>query len=212
MFRRDLPLYRVILIVWISFCLMLWFHTHVLGVQVAWHWPGLWWFFAGMIYTHFFEYFYHRIPMHRGIKHLEFLKHHHNQHHQMFFGVNFRRTELSKPDNLISHPLVFPSLFVVNYFTALPVMPLSLMPFFFAGVCFYYGNVFEFCHWYTHLKDNWFDNILEQIPVIDKIRYRQIFHHRIHHQTPLTRFNFNPPFAGDIILRTMNLKSSRKKK
>jgi hypothetical protein len=33
------------------------------------------------------------------------------------------------------------------------------------------------------------------------LRAYQIEHHRIHHQTPVAAFNFNPPYLGDFLAR-----------
>ena len=159
---------------------------------------------------HFFEYFYHRVPMHRGIKRLEFLRDAHDAHHEMFSGANFQRAEVPDPKRLISHWLVFPSLFLIHYCLSLVFLPNGYIPAFFIGVCFSYA-IFELCHWFTHLKDNWFDYLLLRLPLINILRRRQILHHRIHHMFPVVKFNFTPLYLGDRIFHTMDPKRFIKK-
>lgn len=203
MWKNSLPLFKVMAGVGVSFWVMLEFHVQMFAGGLAWTKLALLWVFAGAFYTHFFEYFHHRVPMHRGIPGFLFLRNAHDIHHKVFSGGRFQQTEVADPQTLISKWWVFPILFVMHYGLSLLVLPRAYIPSFFVGVCFHYA-IFELSHWFTHLKDNWYDKIMLCIPLIGWIRKKQILHHRIHHQFPLVRFNFNPPYLGDRVFRTMD--------
>lgn len=205
MWKNSLPLYKVMAGVGLSFIAMLGFHMQMFGAGLVWTINSLLWIMIGAFYTHFFEYFYHRVPMHHGIRGLLFLRNAHDIHHQVFYGSHFQQTVVRDPQTLISRWWVFPPLFVVHYCLALLILPRAHTPLFFIGVCFHYV-IFELSHWFTHLKDNWYDKIMLSIPLISWIRRKQILHHRIHHQFLLVRFNFTPPYLGDRIFRTMDPK------
>lgn len=46
-------------------------------------------FLVGNVYTHFFEYGYHRVVMHGGIERFAFIREKHLEHHTIFNGDNF---------------------------------------------------------------------------------------------------------------------------
>ena len=48
------------------------------------------WFLLGIMYTHFFEYGYHRVVMHGVIRRFAFIKKKHLEHHTIFNSDNFR--------------------------------------------------------------------------------------------------------------------------
>ena|SRR3989344_5775980 len=199
------PLYKLMAGVFGIYILMLVFHSLVFGWTAVSGWGSIKWFFIGAFYTHCFEYFHHRVPMHRGIKYLEALKDGHTKHHQVFAGKNFKRLFVEDSTTLISRWYVFPILFTAHYALAALILPQWFVPAFFLGVVTNYA-VFELCHWFTHLSDNYFDQVINRIPLLRTVRKQQIEHHRLHHLFPVVRFNFTPPYLGDRIFRTMDPK------
>jgi hypothetical protein len=158
------------------------------------------WFLAGILYTNLFEYWVHRFPMHRGLPLLRHVRSNHIEHHRVFHGENFRTTNPSDLAHISGRFWIFPVLLAIHYVLVTAFLPidaaLALL-----SACFLHYLAFEISHWLTHVEDNAVDRVLSRIPVVASIRAYQIEHHRIHHQTPIAAFNFNPPYLGDTLFR-----------
>ena len=158
------------------------------------------WFLAGILYTNLFEYWVHRFPMHRGLPLLRHVRRNHIEHHRVFHGKNFRTANPADLAHISGRFWIFPVLLAGHYALLTVVVPLdAAMAFLCASFLHYLA--FEITHWLTHLEDNIVDRALFKIPVVASIRAYQIEHHRIHHQTPISAFNFNPPYLGDALVR-----------
>lgn len=155
-------------------------------------------FAAGIVYTNLFEYWVHRFPMHRGLPLLRHVRRNHIEHHRIFYGENFRTRNPEDLAHISGRFWIFPLLLAGHYALATAFLPIeAAMAFLFA--CFLHYLAFELTHWLTHLEDNVVDRALSRIPVLSSIRAYQIEHHRMHHETPILAFNFNPPYLGDAL-------------
>ena len=161
-------------------------------------------FLAGITYTHFFEYAYHRLLMHGGAWGPGFIKKNHLEHHRVFYGDNF--TSRSRDDwQYISSPwYVFPGLLTIHYLALRGFVRTETLLAFFGGVLLHY-LVFECTHWLTHVRDNAVDRWIGGVPALGRLRRYHIRHHRHHHEIPTVDFNFNPPFLGDVVFRTLDV-------
>jgi hypothetical protein len=161
--------------------------------------PAVWLsFLFGLLYTHFFEHWSHRVALHCGVGFLEDVRRNHLEHHRRFHGTNFRTRRAEDLDHIAGRFWVFPILFTLHYVAALVLLPPPEALAFLSGCVLHY-LAFEVSHWATHVADNPIDPALEKIPIVRRIRSRQIEHHRIHHETPVLAFNFNPPYLGDLV-------------
>jgi hypothetical protein len=158
------------------------------------------WFLAGILYTNLFEYWVHRYPMHRGLPLLRHVRRNHIEHHRIFHGGNFRTANPWDLAHISGRFWIFPLLLAGHYLLLTAVAPLDAAIAFLSASYLHY-LVFEISHWLTHIEDNAFDRILSRIPIVAAVRAFQIEHHRAHHQTPITAFNFNPPYLGDALVR-----------
>ena len=77
--------------------------------------PSILWVLAGALYTHFFEYAYHRYAMHVGFRPLLFAKRSHLEHHRTFHGDHFTARRPEDLEHIASLWFVFPGLFAVHY-------------------------------------------------------------------------------------------------
>lgn len=161
-------------------------------------------FFSGLAYAHFFEYGYHRLLMHRGVRGLGFTKKNHLQHHQVFYGENFTSRNREDWQYIASPAFVFPTLLAIHYSVLQGFLSPRTVVAFFAGVLLHYV-VFECTHWLTHVEGNAVDRWITRVPVFGQIRGYHIRHHRYHHEIPTADFNFNPPFLGDVVFRTLHV-------
>jgi hypothetical protein len=158
------------------------------------------WLLAGILYTNLFEYWVHRFPMHRGLPLLRNVRLNHIEHHRVFSGKNFRTKNPEDLAHISGRFWIFPVLFAGHAALLSPLLPAEAeLAFLFA--CFLHYLAFEITHWLTHLEDNAVDRAISRIPFLSAIRAHQIEHHRIHHQTPVVAFNFNPPYLGDALFR-----------
>ena len=176
---------------------------------VDWSDPQKYWtasfmvaFLLGITYTHFFEYAYHRLLMHAGVRWLFFIKKNHLQHHRVFYGENFTSRNREDWQYIASPWFVFPALLTIHYPALRAFLDPSLLLAFFAGVLLHY-LVFEGTHWLTHVEGNTVDRWLAGVPLLGQARAYHIRHHRSHHEIPTRDFNFNPPFLGDIVFGTL---------
>jgi hypothetical protein len=173
------------------------FHFDDLTLPADGVWPI--WFLAGFLYTNLFEYWVHRFPMHRGLPLLRNVRRNHIEHHRIFHGANFRTRNPGDLAHISGRFWLFPLLFAGHYALLTAIAPIgSALAFLTASFLHYLA--FEVSHWLTHLEDNAVDHLLARIPLVASIRAYQIQHHRIHHQTPVVAFNFNPPYLGDVLL------------
>jgi hypothetical protein len=156
-------------------------------------WPS---FLLGLVYTHFFEHWSHRLALHNGHGFLDDVRRNHLEHHRRFHGANFRTRRAEDLAHVAGRYWVFPILFALHYVPALWILSPAEALAFLSG-CLLHYLAFEVSHWATHVADNRLDRTLEKIPIVRGIRARQIEHHRIHHETPVLAFNFNPPYLGD---------------
>lgn len=164
--------------------------------------PVLLSFLLGLFYTQLFEFWAHRIPMHRRVRYLEDVRRNHLEHHAVFHGDNFRTRRPEDLRHIAGRWWVFPVLFGLHYFPAVALLPFDAATAFLCGCVLHYV-AFEVTHWLTHVEDNAVDRILQRVPVLGGIRSFQIEHHRAHHEVPLVAFNFNPPYLGDRLARSM---------
>lgn len=154
------------------------------------------WFLVGVVHTQLFEYWCHRVPMHRGFPFLSNVKWNHLDHHRIFYGANFQSRDLKDLEHIAGRYWVFPLLFLAHYAILAPVLEAAaLIPFFLGSVLHYV--VFEITHWLTHIEGNVIDRAIARVPMLADVRAYQIEHHRIHHEVPELAFNFNPPYLGD---------------
>jgi hypothetical protein len=150
----------------------------------------------GILYAQLFEYWYHAVPMHRGLPLLGDIKRNHLEHHHLFHGANFRTRDPAHSGQIPGRWWAFPILFFTHYGVLTPLLEAeAVVSFLFGAVTHYLA--FEITHWFTHIEDNGFDRFVERIPFLRELRAHQIEHHRIHHETPIVAFNFNPPYLGD---------------
>lgn len=164
------------------------------------------WFLAGILYTNLFEYWVHRFPMHRGLPLLRHVRRNHIEHHRIFHRGNFRTTNPSDLDHISGRFWIFPVLFAGHYVLVTAFLPIGAALAFLSASFLHY-LLFEISHWLTHLEDNAVDRVLSRIPIVASTRAHQIEHHRIHHQTPIAAFNFNPPYLGDALVRRTTARS-----
>jgi len=158
------------------------------------------WFVAGILYTNLFEYWVHRFPMHRGLPLLRHVRRNHVEHHRIFHGGNFRTANPADLEHISGRFWIFPVLLAGHYVLVTALLPIDAA-LAFLSACFLHYLAFEITHWLTHLENNAVDRVISRIPVVASIRAYQIEHHRIHHQTPIAAFNFNPPYLGDALVR-----------
>jgi hypothetical protein len=158
---------------------------------------------AGVFYTHLFEYFYHLQMMHRVIRFGRWRFHdkRHLAHHRLFLGDEFQTRRPEKLADVTTSWYTFPALFLLHSTIFHGLFGPHWAPAFFLGVSMQF-LVYEISHWLTHLEDNAFDRWARGVPLLGKLRQRQIEHHRQHHVTPDVNFNFTPPYAGDRLGRT----------
>jgi hypothetical protein len=171
------------------------------GEPLGSYWRALLAFALGALYFHFFEYGYHRIVMHAGVRFLGFIRRSHLEHHRVFDGPNFCSRREEDRAHIVTHWPVFPVLFFLHYAASTLIVPAGPRLWFFTGVTLSY-LVFEATHWATHVQGNAFDRALGRIPLLSRLRTYQIEHHRRHHEIPEADFNFNPPYLGDLFFRT----------
>lgn len=157
-------------------------------------------FIVGLLYAGFFEYFYHRYIGHTNLFSLASEKH--RQHHREWRTGQARSTDRRRkhlneawyffPAALLAHAII-PKL--VGY----PLPWTTLLAF----TLFY--TQFEFFHWATHITDNWFDSWLANSPKLRFVwvlRAQHIDWHLTHHMVPKSKYNFTPPYPGDVLFRT----------
>ncbi len=164
--------------------------------------------FACWLYWQMFEFCWHRIARHERIEGLVWALKSHMKHHIIFPKEHFQTREEEELKEILGAWYVFPMLFAINYVAHvglwLRFLPTSCTLIFFAGLALQFA-LFEWCHWFTHIEDNFFDKIVAHIPVLCNIRRDQIAMHRAHHETPKakTNFNFTWPYIGDRVAGTL---------
>ncbi len=201
------PIVAVALCSFASYAFVAFLHRHA----IDWFDPGTYWgasflaaFLLGIGYTHFFEYGYHLLLMHAGVRGLGFIKKNHLQHHQVFYGENFTSRNREDWQYIASPWFVFPALLAIHYSILQAFLNARLLLAFFAGVLLHY-LAFECSHWLTHVEGNVIDRLNAKVPVLRNVRDYHIRHHRYHHEIPTVDFNFNPPFLGDVVFRTLKV-------
>lgn len=162
---------------------------------------GSLWLALGMAYTHGFEYAYHRWVMHQGVRFLRGIQRKHLEHHRLFHGDRFATRDPGAFAKIPGQWFLFPAAFLLHYAMLGPLLAPAVVLSFLGGVVLHYV-AFEVTHYFAHVTDNGFDRIVRHLPVLRAIRDLQLSHHRGHHETPDVDFNFNPPFAVDLALRT----------
>ena len=136
------------------------------------------WVSMGIMYTHFYEYGYHRVVMHGGIRRFAFIKKKHLEHHTIFNGDNFTSQKESDLKHIAAQWHLFPAAFLAHYLVIRVFLPSQLLLAFFGGVVLHYV-VFEVGHWFGHAEDNFSDRIISHIPLLNWIRDYQNRHHRL---------------------------------
>lgn len=215
--RRSLPLIHTLTGAWIPWLLLLAVHG-ALGWDIF---PAGWlsvlgYFGAGFLYTQFFEYIYHRFPMHqlRGER-WQYIRDAHTEHHRAFPRSRFfvppagLRTPFLYMNGstqtmaamIVQRWWVYPVLFLLHYVPGILLFPAGTVSVFLLGTVVHY-NMFELAHWFTHVHPNRVDSALRNIPVVGALWAFTVDFHRTHHAQPDTDFNFTPPFLGDLLGRT----------
>ena len=157
------------------------------------------WFIFGYFYTNFFEWWYHNYWLHKWRTPLRVG---HACHHAKLHGENFRTRDKNRLEATTTSWYIFPALFVVHNIIFVAFFGHENTIAFFSGITFHFTICYEIAHWLTHVKNNMIDKLVEKIPILNKLREKQIEHHRIHHAEYQINFNFSPPYAGDIIFKT----------
>ena len=201
------PIVAVVLCSFASYAVLAFIHRNALD----WSDPQTYWtpsllaaFLSGLAYAHFFEYGYHRLLMHGAFRGLGFIKANHLQHHQVFYGENFTSRNREDWQYIASPWFVFPALLTIHYAVLQAFLNPGSLVAFFAAVLLHY-LVFECTHWLTHEEGNTVDRWIARVPVLGPVRDYHIRHHRYHHEIPTADFNFNPPFLGDVVFRTLKV-------
>lgn len=155
------------------------------------------WFFGGLVYAIFFEYFYHRYIGHTDKFPLASEKH--RQHHREWRGEDLVSTDRMRPH--LSEDWYFYPVALLMHFAIGKVM-FGIFPWevLIAFTLFYLQ--FEILHFCTHIEDNIIDELLLEIPLLRDLRLIHIEHHLTHHGLPSTRFNFSYPYIGDRVFGT----------
>lgn len=162
---------------------------------------GSLWLALGIAYTHAFEYAYHRWVMHRGVKFLRGIQRKHLDHHRLFHGDHFTTRDPSALAKITGQWFLFPTALLLHYAMLRPRLAPPEVLSFLAGVVLHYVT-FEVTHYFAHVTESRFDRLVRRVPLMRGIRDLQLAHHRRHHETPDVDFNFNPPFAVDVALKT----------
>lgn len=179
-------------------------------------------FLFGYFYTHWFEYYYHRWPMHtepRGNGILsrihQDIRDAHNDHHRAFPSSQLTKRSEELPDEFEKYDgtittisdmvaqrwWVYPVLLMMHYAgLALLLSPSFAMTWAIGSLIHYW--LYEISHWYTHITPNWLDPILAKIPIVRTIRRLDILIHKIHHTRVDSNFNFVAPYFFDRLFRT----------
>ena len=94
-----------------AFVLVLLAHSCFGSVNLfVWSWVGVFVSVAGMIYTQLFEYLWHKVFMHVGVKFFEAVKKSHLRHHMIFEGDNFQSRKPEDLDQITTRWFIFPLL------------------------------------------------------------------------------------------------------
>jgi len=160
------------------------------------------WFALGVVYTHVFEYAYHRWLMHGGLRFLSFIKKNHLAHHRTFHGDQLDTRDPRALEHVTEQWFLFPIAFLAHFLVLHPLLGAAELSSFLGGVVLHY-LVFEVTHWFAHVADNDFDRLVRRVPLLGWMRETQLRHHRLHHETPEMDFNFVPPFAMDFLGATL---------
>ncbi len=197
MVRRQGPILRTIGAALLSFAALAALRFDELSLSLT---PVLaLWFVVGVLYTNLFEYWVHRFPMHQGLPLLRHVRRNHIAHHRTFHGANFRTANPRDLALISGRFWIFPVLLAGHYVVLTALLSIdAAMVFLFASLLHYLA--FEISHWLTHLEGNCVDRALSRVPLLAAIRTYQIEHHRLHHETPIAAFNFNPPYLGDALV------------
>lgn len=164
---------------------------------------------SSMVYTLSYEYWWHRIPMHRGAKikvgnlrSLAFLERSHTRHHQELCDEHFRTRNPLRLAHVTTHPIVFPVLFLIHYSVLLKLVPHIYVGWCLSGITLQF-LLYETNHWLTHVEGNSIDNFLRRIPFIRQLRAYQIKFHKEHHDRVEGNFGFSvPPPLWDTLMQT----------
>ena len=152
------------------------------------------WFGLGVLYTHIFEYLYHRFALHEGVPSLEWFKESHQMHHFVFHPQNYKTKNPADMEEVTMRWFIFPPLLFIHYFLFLNFLPPQwalFAPIFFLGVLLRF-LAYETTHYFSHLHDNFFDRWIRKVPLLRLFRLRQDKHHWRHH----TREEINFGFVG----------------
>lgn len=192
--RHHWPIARTALAAITPLVLVLLVHSSALDLSLA----TAAWFLIGILYTQLFEYWAHRVPMHRGLPLLTNVRRNHLEHHRVFHGARFQSRDVADLAHIAGRFWVFPLLFLGHYGVLAFVLEPGLLIAFLSGTVIHY-LAFELTHWLTHIEDNPIDRAIARVGFLADLRAYQIEHHRIHHEFPELAFNFNPPYLGDRI-------------
>lgn len=152
--------------------------------------------FLGTVYTQLVEYAVHRLPMHRRIPGLLWVRKSHLMHHRLFHGRHFQTRDPDRLRHAAGRWYGFPILLFVHVMVFSPIFGPGLTAWILLGAVIHY-TAFEWGHWACHVEDNGIDRRLLAVPWVGDIRRGQIEHHRHHHEVPVDAFNVTAPYLGD---------------
>lgn len=190
----------------LSFGLILFYHHRYQVFPEFSSWWVIWgWFSLGIFYTHTFEYLYHRFALHHGLPGLKWMKESHRKHHQVFHHFNYKTRNPKDLLEITSRWYIFPVLVFGHYFVFVSLLPgryIIFAPIFFLGVLLRF-LAYETTHYFSHLADNFLDQLIEKIPLVSRFRTYQDRHHFRHHVREEINFGFVPDYLLDWIGGTL---------
>ena len=195
--KLHLPLFKAVAAAMIPYCVMLIIEILHFEKNVSFgiNWIALF----GYFYTNLFEWWYHNFCLHKW---KTFLRIGHAYHHAKLHGKNFKTRDPKRLLATTTNLYIFPILFTAHYFGFISFFGHQNAIAFFSGITFHFTICYEIAHWLTHVENNAIDKLIEKIKILNKIRAKQIEHHRLHHAEYNINFNFSPPYAGDKICKT----------
>lgn len=203
-FSVNKPLIKAIIAAINPYLFCFWYQATFINQPLfVWGLASLLWFCLGILYDNVFEYLWHRFAFHVGLPGLGFIKRSHADHHRHFCDDYFARRDSEALDHIATKWYVFPILYSVHFTLFWNFLPkhLQYAQVFFLGILLRF-LFYEITHWFTHVKDNSFDkmiNRLERILLLGlttKFRKNQIERHRHHHDLARVEFSFGPIYFG----------------
>lgn len=177
----------------------------------AWNLNQFWSFFlAGIAYEQFFEYVWHRWPMHKrdlrvfGIAVFKYVLENHIEHHRYFNARNLTSDKEENLRHLASVWYFYPLTLASHCLIVFPLLSYPQTLVFFGGATVGY-TIFETVHWFTHEQGTVVENFLLHIPFVGFLAILIKRHHLWHHTDQRKCFNFSLPWPFDWFFGTIEL-------